>query len=84
LAGLLRAAGLETEVYPEPAKLGKQLQYADRKGFRVAVIAGQREFDAGECQVKDLASGNSTNASLAENAAELVEQVKRVLASSAA
>ena len=52
LAAKLRAAGLATEVYPEPTKLGKQLQYADRKGFRVAVIAGEREFAAGECQVK--------------------------------
>ena len=41
------------------AKLGKQLQYADRKGFRVAVIAGEREFAAGECQVKDLATSKA-------------------------
>ena len=58
LAADLRAAGLATEVYPEPAKLGKQLQYADRKGFRVAVIAGEREFEAGECQVKNMAEQN--------------------------
>jgi histidyl-tRNA synthetase len=44
LAAALRAAGLATEVYPEAVKLGKQLQYADRKGIRVAVIAGEREF----------------------------------------
>ena len=70
LAAELRAAGLGVEVYPEPAKLGKQLQYADRKGFRVALIAGEREFAAGECQVKDLASGESTTVSLAGNAAD--------------
>ena len=69
LAAALRAAGLAVEVYPEPVKLGKQLQYADRKGFRVAVIAGEREFDAGECQVKDLSTGNSTTVSLADDAA---------------
>ena len=69
LAAELRAAGLAVEVYPEPTKLGKQLQYADRKGFRVAVIAGEREFAAGECQVKDLASGESTTVPLADNAA---------------
>ena len=83
IAAVLRTAGLATEVYPEPVKLGKQLQYADRKGFRVAVIAGQREFDAGACQVKDLSSGNSTTASLADNAAELVTEVQRILAGNA-
>ena len=42
LAAALRAAGLGVEVYPEPKKLGQQLQYADRRGFRVALIAGER------------------------------------------
>ena len=80
IAAVLRAAGLCVEVYPEPTKLGKQLQYADRKKHRVAVIAGQREFDAGECQVKDLSSGESTTVSLAGNAADLVREVERILA----
>ncbi|WP_390621286.1 histidine--tRNA ligase [Planctopirus ephydatiae] len=58
LARRLRAAGIATEVYPEAKKLGKQLQYADRKGFRLAVIAGSDEFAKGEWQVKDLQSGS--------------------------
>ena len=49
------------EVYPEPKKLGKQLQYADRQGFRAALILGETEFTAGQCQVKDLQSGDSAN-----------------------
>ena len=36
--------GINTEVYLESAKLGNQLAYADRKGFRVALIAGENEF----------------------------------------
>jgi len=40
----LRADGLAVEVYPDAVKLGKQLQYADRRGFRVAVIVGTQEF----------------------------------------
>jgi histidyl-tRNA synthetase len=76
LAAELRCAGLAVEVYPEPAKLGKQLQYADRKGFRVAVIAGQREFAADQCQIKDLSTAESATVS----ATELVAQVQRILA----
>ncbi len=69
------SAGLAVEVYPEPAKLGKQLQYADRKGFRVALIAGEREFAAGECQVKNLAStARAPAAPLADDATALIRR----------
>jgi histidyl-tRNA synthetase len=50
----LRAAGVNTEVYLEAAKLSKQMTYADRKGFRVAVIAGENEFRDNVVQIKDL------------------------------
>ena len=59
LAGELRRAGVGVELYPEARKLGAQLKYADRRGFRFAVIAGGREFDAGTVQLKDLASKES-------------------------
>ena len=55
----LRRAGVGVELYPEARKLGAQLKYADRRGFRFAVIAGGREFDAGTVQLKDLASKES-------------------------
>jgi histidyl-tRNA synthetase len=61
LAAQLRAAGLGVEVYPESKKLGKQLQYADRQGFRAAIIIGEAEFTTGQCQVKDLQSGDSAS-----------------------
>jgi len=59
IAALVRSAGIGVELYPEPKKLGKQLQYADKRGFRVALIAGEEELAAGTCQVKDLATGGS-------------------------
>jgi histidyl-tRNA synthetase len=78
LAATIRAAGIGVEVFPEPKKLGQQLAYADRRGFRVALIAGQREFDAGTCQVKDLASGEAQDAPLAP-ADALVAALRQVL-----
>ena len=78
LAAELRAAGLGVEVYPEPKKLGKQLQYADKRGFRIALVAGDEEFAAGNCQVKNLASGESTTVSL--NATALAAEIRRILA----
>jgi histidyl-tRNA synthetase len=67
------------EVFPEPKKLGPQLKYADRRGYRVALIAGEREFEAGTCQVKDLATGGSETASLADGAADVLAKVRDLL-----
>ncbi len=60
LARELREAGIATEVYPEPVSLGEQLKYASRKGFSVALIAGDREFTDGIWQLKDLATRTQT------------------------
>lgn len=54
ISRVLRAAGLRVEVYPEAKNLGKQLKYADKKGHKLAVIAGENEFQSGVWQVKNL------------------------------
>ena len=48
------SAGVNTEVYLEQARLGNQLTYADRKGFRLAIIAGENEFGRDVVQIKNL------------------------------
>jgi len=78
LAAHLRAAGIGVEVFPEPKKLGQQLAYADRRGFRVAVIAGQREFEAGTCQVKDLSSATARDVPLTPPL-ELVAAIRQII-----
>lgn len=55
----LRRAGFGVELYPDAKKLKAQLQYADRRGFRHAIVIGSDEWQAGTCQVKDLKSGES-------------------------
>ena len=81
LAAALRAAGIGVEVYPEPKKLGQQLKYADRRGFRVALIAGQHEFDAGICQVKGSRHRPGPGRALAP-AEALVAAIQQVLGTS--
>ena len=54
MARALRADGIAVEVYPEAKKVGQQLQYAERRGFRVAVIAGPDEFAQGVWKIKEL------------------------------
>jgi histidyl-tRNA synthetase len=75
LARDLRRAGLNVEVYPEAKKIGPQLQYAERRGFRAAVIAGPDEFAKGVVKVKDLAKREEQ----VVPATELVPALRRVL-----
>ena len=56
MARALRAKGIGVEVYPEGKKVGQQLQYAEKRGFRIALIAGPDEFTRGVWKIKVLAS----------------------------
>jgi len=77
LAATIRAAGIGCEVFPEAKKIGKQLQYADKRGFSVAVIAGDDELAAGNVQIKDLKGGGSSTVSSSGDA--LVAELRRML-----
>ena len=75
IARRLRAAGIETEVSCDPRGIGKQLAYANKKGFRVALIAGETEFAQGTWQVKDLQAGQQSTVP----EADLPEALRRLL-----
>jgi histidyl-tRNA synthetase len=62
IAEELRAAGIPTELYLDERKLDRQLQYANRKGIPVAIIAGASELDRGQNAIKDLRSGTQSDA----------------------
>lgn len=80
LASQLRRAGIGVEVFPEPKKLGQQLKYADRRGFRAALVIGGDEWARGECQIKDLARAASQTVPLDAEAAELIAALEKLLA----
>jgi histidyl-tRNA synthetase len=61
IARELRQAGINTEVYLEEAKLRKQLEYANKKGFRVALIVGENEIQRNVVQMKDLSTQAISN-----------------------
>jgi histidyl-tRNA synthetase len=77
LASELRKSGLNTMVYPEPAKLQKQFKFADKMKLKVALVLGPDEAEKGEVVVKNLLNGEQ--ASVAREA--LVESVKGLLKS---
>ncbi len=79
LAAALRKSGLGVEVYPEPKKLGQQLKYADRRGFRFALVVGGDEFASNTAQLKDLSRRESVELSLAGGAQQVVAEVRKRL-----
>ncbi len=79
LAAAVRRAGIAVELFPEPKKIAKQLQYANRKGFRVALIAGPDELARGECQLKNLANGTSETLSTENDASMVTASIQRLL-----
>lgn len=58
LAAELRKAGFSSEVYPDEAKMKKQMKYANDKGVHFVVMIGSQELLEGKCTVKDMHTGD--------------------------
>ena len=65
-AAACRAAGHSAEIYPESAKLRKQFEYADRKGIKYVVIAGEDEAQSNELTIKNIKTGEQKKVKLSE------------------
>ena len=62
----LRAQGLRVEVYPEAAKMKKQMGYADAKHIPYVAIVGSNEMSENKVMLKNMTSGEQKLCSLAE------------------
>ncbi|MFV0179116.1 histidine--tRNA ligase [Empedobacter falsenii] len=56
----LRQQGINTEVYPDDAKMKKQMGYADKKGIKKVILLGEKEIAEQKATVKDMISGEQT------------------------
>ena len=57
LAKELRDNGVRCEVYPESAKMKKQMQYADKKAVKFVAIIGEEELKTGNLTLKNMLTG---------------------------
>jgi len=61
LAGELRQVGLDVELWPDDSiKMGKQLDYANKRGIPAVAIIGPGEAERGAVTLKWLATGEQT------------------------
>ena len=57
LAAQLRSSGINTEIYPETAKMKKQMGYADKKLIPFVALVGEQEITDGVLKIKEMATG---------------------------
>ena len=57
IAAEVRKAGIRVEVYPDKAKMKKQMSYANAKKIPFVALAGENEIAAGKVTLKDMATG---------------------------
>jgi len=62
----VRAAGIRTEIYPESAKMKKQMGYADNKKIPYVAIVGESEMAEGKINIKNMISGEQKLVSVEE------------------
>ena len=57
LVAKARKAGIRAEMYPDSAKMKKQMSYANAKGIQFVAIVGENEMNEGKVTLKNMATG---------------------------
>ena len=69
----LREAGISSEIFPSDEKMKKQMNYANKKGISIVVLAGESEINEGTITLKDMESGEQIKIA-AEELTDFVRQ----------
>ena len=67
----LRRAGVRTEIYPDCAKMKKQMSYANTTGVPYVALVGENEMNSDVITLKDMATGQQTQVTVDELIAKL-------------
>lgn len=62
----LRSNGINAEIYPEPAKMKKQMSYADNKRIPFVAIVGETEMNEGKVMLKNMKTGEQSLSTMDE------------------
>ena len=74
IASQVRAAGISVELYPDCAKMKKQMAYANAKGIPFVVLAGESEISQGKVTLKNMLTGNQQLVSAEELIAKITSK----------
>lgn len=62
----LRGANVKAELYPDSAKMGKQMGYANKRNIPFTILAGEKEMEAEAFTLKNMKTGEQTMVSYSE------------------
>ncbi|MFN0729162.1 histidine--tRNA ligase [Polaribacter gochangensis] len=62
----LRKNNIKSELYPDNAKMKKQMNYANKREIEFVVIVGSQEVEKNEFTLKNMSSGEQTTCSISE------------------
>ena len=71
----LRQAGIASELYPEKAKIGKQMTYANAKAVPFVIMAGADEMAENVYTLKDMNSGEQQKLNIEEICKEITAKI---------
>ena len=66
LLSALRKAGVPSDIYPDSAKMKKQMEYANRRAIPYVVIVGESEIGSEVATVKNMVTGEQASVPFAE------------------
>lgn len=66
LIGQVREAGIRTEIYPDKAKMKKQMSYANAKNIPYVALAGDTEIGMNKVTLKNMETGSQNLVSIHE------------------
>ena len=75
IAGALRAAGVRVDLAYGDRGVKGAMRAADRSGARLALVAGDRDIEAGTVGIKDLATGDQVDVPVAATVAAVLEKL---------
>ena len=62
----LHLSGIKSELYPDAAKMKKQMKYADQKGVKYVMLIGEEEIKSEIYSLKDMEKGDQVKGNLEE------------------
>jgi histidyl-tRNA synthetase len=72
----LHTKGIAAELYPDAAKLKKQMAYANARKIPYVVLLGENEINEDKLTIKNMVTGEQFKASLEELVSLLVDSLK--------
>ena len=69
----IRESGINAELYPDNAKMKKQMKYANDKGVSYVAMVGENEMNSNMIQLKNMESGEQVSVSLED----LIKELKK-------